>query len=250
MQGLHRRCLPAVLALLVALAVVPLTPHVAAANSYYAANCTVLLRQGPSTSTTSIITMPTGTVVTVTGTVSGDPWSATCATSVSGNTWYAISAVGGASVSSLYGVSVAYAAAGLFQPSTSPPPTPTVYLEGVDVSHYQGTVDWTQVVGAGKRFAIMQATVGETYVDPTYATNHAGALAAGLPITAYHFAFPLTLPDDAILQADWFAQSAALLPGDLVPALDLERTGGLSPSDLHGSARGSARSTRSSGFGR
>jgi GH25 family lysozyme M1 (1,4-beta-N-acetylmuramidase) len=232
MQSLHRRRLPAVFALLVALALVPLTPHGVAADSDYAASCTVRLRALPSTSASSLITMPTGTVVTTTDTVPGGSWSATCVTSVSGSTWYAITAVNGTSVSSLYGVSVAYAAAGLFQLSTSPPPTPAVYLEGIDVSHYQGTVDWTQVPGAGKRFVVMQATVGETYVDPTYATNHAGARAAGLPIAAYHFAFPLSNLDDPVLQADWFAQNAALLPGDLVPALDLERTGGLSTSEL------------------
>ena len=176
--------------------------------------------------------MPTGTVVTTTGTVSGDPWSATCATSVSGNTWYAITAVDGTSVSSLYGVGVAYAATGLFKPSTSSPPTPAAYLEGIDVSHHQGAIDWPSVEAAGTRFAIVQATDGETCLDPMYATNHASARAVGTLVTAYHFAEPSSSPDEAILQADWFVNNAALLPGDLVPALDLERTGGLSAGAL------------------
>jgi lysozyme len=228
----RRRSIPAVLAFVVALALVPLAPRGVAADTYYAANCTVLLRSSASTSAPSIISMPAGTVVTTAGTVSGDSWSATCPTSVAGNTWLAITAVGGASVFTLYGVSVAYAAAGLFQPSTTPPPPPPVYLEGIDVSHYQNVINWSQVPGAGKQFVVIQATVGETYVDPTYATNHAGARGVGLPVAAYHFAWPLTLPNDAVIQADWFAQNAALLPGDLVPALDLEQTGGLSPTDL------------------
>ena len=88
------------------------------------------------------------------------------------------------------------------------------------------------MAAAGKRFAIMQATDGETYLDPMYATNHAGARAAGLQVTAYHFAEPGSSPDEAIIQADWFVKNAALLPGDLVPALDLEQTGGLSVSYL------------------
>ena len=226
------RAAPALIALVVALALVPLAPRGVVADTYYATNCTVLLRPAPSLSATSIISMPAGTVVTSSGTVPGDAWTATCPGAVSGNTWLAITAVGGASVATLYGVSVAYAAAGLFQVSSSPPPPPPTYLEGIDVSHYQGTIDWTQVPGAGKQFVVIQATVGETYVDPTYATNHAGARAVGLPISAYHFAWPLTLPNDAVIQADWFAQNAALLPGDLVPALDLEQTGGLSPTDL------------------
>ena len=176
--------------------------------------------------------MPAGTIVTTTGSVAGGSWSATCGTAVSGSTWYAISAVDGTSVATLYGVSVAYAAAGLFTLSSSPPPPPAATLEGIDVSHYQGAIDWPSVAAAGKRFAIMKVTEGQTYVDPGYASNHAGARAAALPVSAYHFARPSSAPKDAVLQADWYAESAALLPGDLVPALDLEQTGGLSVSDL------------------
>jgi GH25 family lysozyme M1 (1,4-beta-N-acetylmuramidase) len=176
--------------------------------------------------------MPAGTIVTTTGSVAGGSWSATCPAAVSGSTWYAISAVDGTSVATLYGVSVAYAATGLFTASAAPPPPPAVTLEGIDVSHYQGAIDWPSVAAAGKRFAIMKATEGQTYVDPGYATNHAGARAAGLPVSAYHFARPSSASKDAVLQADWYAESAALLPGDLVPALDLEQTGGLSVSAL------------------
>jgi GH25 family lysozyme M1 (1,4-beta-N-acetylmuramidase) len=164
--------------------------------------------------------------------VAGGTWSATCPAAVSGTTWYAISAVDGTSVATLYGVSVAYAATGLFTPSASPPPPPAVTLEGIDVSHYQGAIDWPSVAAAGKRFAIVQATDGETCLDPMYATNHANARAAGTRVTAYHFAEPSSMPGEAIVQADWFVNSAALLPGDLVPALDLEQTGGLSVSAL------------------
>jgi GH25 family lysozyme M1 (1,4-beta-N-acetylmuramidase) len=232
MRVVHRRYLAAVVAFLIALAAVPLTPQGAAADSNYATTCTARLRATPATTGTSLVSMPTGTIVTVTGTVSGGSWSATCVTAVSGSTWYAISTVNGTSVSTLFGVSVAYAATGLFQPSTAPPPPPATYLEGLDVSHYQGTIDWSGVAGAGKRFAIMKATEGQAYVDPTYATNHAAARAVGLPVSAYHFANPSSAPDDAVLEADWYVNNAALIPGDMVPALDLEQTGGLSVSAL------------------
>ena len=58
-------------------------------------------------------------VVTASGKVSGASWSADCKTSVSGSTWYKITAVGGKSVSSLYGVSAVYAASGLFRSVTT-----------------------------------------------------------------------------------------------------------------------------------
>jgi GH25 family lysozyme M1 (1,4-beta-N-acetylmuramidase) len=226
---LHRPWFPAAVALLVALAVVPIAPGVADASSDYAAACSVRLRASPAISAVTLSTIPTGAVVTATGTVQGDPWSATCVTDVSGDTWYAIVAMNGVSVSSRYGVSVVYAATGLFQTAVY---QPTSYVEGIDISQYQQAIDWPQVAGAGKRFAVMRATLGQTSVDPTYATNHAGARAAGLQVTAYHFATPSTSPGDAVLEADWFTQNAALLPGDLVPALDLEQTGGLSATDL------------------
>lgn len=226
---LRRQCLPAAVALLVALTVVPIAPRVADASSDYVAACSARLRASPSISAVTLATIPTGAVVTATGTVRGDPWSTTCVTAVVGDTWYAVVAMNGVSVSSRYGVSVVYAATGLFRTADS---QPTFYIEGIDVSRYQQTVDWPQVAGAGKRFAIMRATLGQDYLDPTYATNHAGARVAGLQVTAYHYATPSASPGDAVIEADWFAQNAALLPGDLVPALDLEQTGGLSATDL------------------
>ena len=53
------------------------------------------------------------------------------------------------------------------------------YLEGIDVSHWQGPIDWPKVAAAGKKFVVMKATESTAFVDPTYATNHAGASAAG-----------------------------------------------------------------------
>ncbi len=229
---LHRTRLLGATALLFALSLVPLVPGNAAAATYYSATCSARLRTTPSTSATSLVTITTGSIVTVSGTVPGGAWSASCPGPVSGSTWYSITAVNGATVSALYGVSVAYAATGLFQATASPPPSPAPSLEGMDVSRYQGTIDWTAVAGAGKRFVIMKATQGETYADPTYATNHAAARAVGIPVAAYHFADPSSDPNDAVIQADWFANNAALLPGDMIPALDLEETGGLSVSAL------------------
>ena len=105
-------------------------------------------------------------------------------------------------------------------------------LPGIDVSHWQGAIDWMQVAAAGVRFAIAKATEGTDYTDPTYALNKAGAAAQGVPFTAYHFAKPDASVRDAVREADHFVEVADLGPGNLVPALDLERTGGLSQADL------------------
>jgi lysozyme len=90
---------------------------------------------------------------------------------------------------------------------------------GLDVSHYQGTVDWQQVFQAGYLFAFIKATDGITYVDPMFATNWGGAKAAGLLRGAYHF---FEANDDPQQQAQNFLDTVTLEPGDLPPVIDVE----------------------------
>ena len=112
------------------------------------------------------------------------------------------------------------------------PAQPAGAVPGIDVSHHQGTIDWSQVGGAGTRFAIAKATEGRTYVDPMYAINKTGAEMAGLAFGAYHFARPDDTPGDAVVEADHFVDVAQLEPGNLIPVLDIERTGGLSQAQV------------------
>lgn len=105
-------------------------------------------------------------------------------------------------------------------------------LPGIDVSHWQNTIDWTQVAASGVRFAFVKATDGRSYVDPMYEANRAGAAAAGVTIGAYHYARPDRSANDAIAEADHFVDVAAPAPGDLLPVLDLEVAGGLSTEEI------------------
>ena len=105
-------------------------------------------------------------------------------------------------------------------------------LEGIDVSHWQGTIDWVKVAGAGKRFAIIKATDSTDFVDDRYVFNHTNAKANGLWTGAYHFARPDASAGDAVAEADWFASHIGLSAGDLIPALDLEQNGGLGVTAL------------------
>src|SRR5207248_10239672 len=73
-------------------------------------------------------------------------------------------------------------------------------LPGVDVSNWQGNINWNKVAADGKRFAFMKASEGRTYTDPTYAQNRQGALAAGVVIGAYHFALPDSSKGDAVAE--------------------------------------------------
>src|SRR5438270_11517092 len=114
------------------------------------------------------------------------------------------------------------------------PQTNPAWLEGIDISNWQGSIDWSQVASSGERFAIMKATEGVSYVDPTYAHNRQAALAAGMVVAAYHFARPDLHPTEAgaAAEAGHFVDIAGIRAGDIIPALDLERDGGLSPAKL------------------
>ena len=74
-------------------------------------------------------------------------------------------------------------------------------IQGIDVSHYQGSINWTSVKNSGKTFAFCKATEGTTYTDPTFATNWAAMKNVGLIRGAYHFGHP---GSDPISQANRF----------------------------------------------
>jgi GH25 family lysozyme M1 (1,4-beta-N-acetylmuramidase) len=102
-------------------------------------------------------------------------------------------------------------------------PAATTRTPGLDVSNYQGSVDWATVAGHGAAFAYMKATEGTGYVSPSFAAQYAGSRRAGLVRGAYHFA----LPDRsaAIAQADYFVAHGGTWTQDgytLPPMLDLE----------------------------
>lgn len=116
-------------------------------------------------------------------------------------------------------------------PTLTPAPTPA-NLDGIDVSYYQGTINWPQVAAAGKRFAFVRATAGTLTADTQYGINRPGAKAAGLAVGAYHYANPDSATNDAANEARWFLQNATIASGDLLPVLDLEVTNGLSPTAM------------------
>ncbi|MES1242741.1 MAG: GH25 family lysozyme [Acidobacteriota bacterium] len=101
--------------------------------------------------------------------------------------------------------------------------------QGIDVSHYQGTVNWTEVAASGVVFAFAKATDGITYVDPQFSVNWPAMLSVGLLRGAYHFYEPA---DDPTSQAQHYLSNVTLEAGDLPPVLDVEITGGVSSTQL------------------
>lgn len=90
---------------------------------------------------------------------------------------------------------------------------------GVDVSAYQGNVDWRELRRQGVEFAFIKATEGSGMVDRCFAKNWENAQAAGVPAGAYHF-FSYDSPGET--QAENFMAQVPVTPGELPPVVDIE----------------------------
>ena len=153
------------------------------------------------------------------------------------------------------------AALALVVGSAPAPATASHRATGVDVSEFQGTMNWNTTVGAGIDFAFIRSTRGGTtgsstgsggntvgagrYDDPRFATNIAQSKNAGLLVAPYHYGRPDTIavvggqPTDATVraaardEAAHFVQVAGnfMTAGYLRPVLDLEERGGSSGWD-------------------
>ena len=114
--------------------------------------------------------------------------------------------------------------AGAFTLAT--PATAAGPIHGVDVSGWQGQVDWEAVQRSGRQFAFAKATEGVTFVDRTFAANRAGMAQAGLVLRGfYHFARPDR--NTAAAEAAHFLRTVGPLGPGEVAVLDLEVTPGL-----------------------
>ena len=97
----------------------------------------------------------------------------------------------------------------------------------VDVSHYQGAIDWGKVAASGVKGAVVKATNGEA-TDSKLIANVDGASGAGLPVMVYAYAKPDPSMGDARQEAHYLWQRSQNLP----MVLDLEERNGMSGSAL------------------
>lgn len=92
-------------------------------------------------------------------------------------------------------------------------------VHGVDVSRYQGAVNWGAARRAGIQFAFIKATEGGDHSDPMFRTYWAQTRAAGIPRSAYHFFY---FCRSGAEQARWYIANVPRESGMLPPVLDLE----------------------------
>lgn len=94
---------------------------------------------------------------------------------------------------------------------------------GIDVSHYQGRIDWPEVSrNKHVTYVYVKATEGAGMVDDTYLYNIREARKAGIKVGCYHFFSPTASPDD---QFNNLARNVNLREHDLLPIIDVEIKG-------------------------
>ncbi len=115
-------------------------------------------------------------------------------------------------------VAIAFAAAIVLSLSS----LPAMAQEGVDVSHYDGAINWTEVKNSGHGdFAYIKALDGEHTKDSYFAQNAQGANAAGMSWAPYQFFRPYSV-SSARTQATSFWNSIKGTGYNLTPILDVE----------------------------
>lgn len=110
---------------------------------------------------------------------------------------------------------------------------------GIDVSHWQGTIDWTKVKASGKEFAIIKAGGSDNgfYTDSKFEENYANAKKAGVLVGTYYFVGSgFTSAEDGIADAKRFLNIIKGKQFEYPVFLDLEST---KPSDKAGATEAS-----------
>jgi lysozyme len=107
-------------------------------------------------------------------------------------------------------------------------------VRGIDISHYQTNIKWEKLRNASLnndpvRFIIIKATEGKELFDDDFNDNFFQAKENDFIRGAYHFFVPGI---NAAEQARFYLHQVHLIPGDLPPVLDIEKTGKLTKKQL------------------
>ena len=102
------------------------------------------------------------------------------------------------------------------------PPKDKYPIRGVDVSEYQGDIDWSVLSNQDIDFAFIKATEGSSYTDEHFYENWENATKTDLRIGAYHF---FSLESSGKSQAEHFLDTVQFVPNMLPPVVDVEPYG-------------------------
>ncbi|MBS6445294.1 MAG: lysozyme [Ruminococcus sp.] len=102
-------------------------------------------------------------------------------------------------------------------------------IKGVDVSEYQGDIDWQILSNQDIQFAFIKATEGSSYVDPNFLDNFTNALNTNLRVGAYHF---FSFESSGKTQAKNFIDTVPIVENSLPNVVDVELYGDFKSNPL------------------
>ena len=103
--------------------------------------------------------------------------------------------------------------------------------DGIDVSHWEGKINFRKVKEAGIRIVYIKATQGTTIVDPEFERNYRDADREGLCIGFYHYVTARNL-EQARKEAAFFYEKIRDKNQHARPAMDFEQFGNLAPQEI------------------
>lgn len=111
-------------------------------------------------------------------------------------------------------------------------PASTKIYSGIDVSNYQGWIDYTRVKEAGIEIVYIKSSEGQYIVDAYFRTNYTNAKANNLKVGFYHFVRARTI-EEGILEAEHFAKTISGTTSDCKLAMDFETFGDLTSDQVN-----------------
>jgi len=104
--------------------------------------------------------------------------------------------------------------------------------QGIDVSDWQGYINYSEVKNSGIEIVYIKASQGNSIVDPYFRTNYNNAKANGLKVGLYHFLTARSI-QEAEEQANYFASVISGTSPDCKLAMDFEVFGNLNDSEIN-----------------
>ena len=120
----------------------------------------------------------------------------------------------------------------LVLPSFAFSPSGDTIYEGIDVSSWQGEIDFSQVKASGIEVVYIKSSEGFRSVDSYFEQNYANAKNAGLKVGFYHYVTARSV-EDAVRQANFFVSTISGKNPDCKLAMDFESFGSLGREEIN-----------------
>ena len=111
-------------------------------------------------------------------------------------------------------------------------PSDNTIYEGIDVSNWQGHIDYDRVKASGIDIVYIKASQGKNITDPFFKVNYNNAKSNRLKVGLYHFLLARN-DDEAVQEAEYFSSVISATSPDCKLAMDFENFGNLTREEIN-----------------